>query len=291
MDGLELWAAKPADVGGLPVGRVLPRLKRRTVGAWCFVDHMGPATLDDGAAYDIAPHPHIGLQTVTWLWEGEALHRDSLGTEQQIRPGQLNLMTAGHGVSHSEERLGATSRRLHGVQFWVALPDETRDGPAAFEHHGELPRFELGPAVGTVLIGAPPVGADTATASPARRDTDHFGYDLRHRGGAATFGTDAAHEHAVFVVDGAVRLDGQALPADSFAHLAPGRDELTLEADGDAHLIVLGGTPFPTPITMFWNYVGRSSDEVRSAHAAWQAGDDDRFGVVASPFPRTLGPS
>lgn len=290
-EGIDIWPAKPADVGGLPVGRVLPRRAHRTVGAWCFLDHMGPATIADDAVYDIAPHPHIGLQTVTWLFTGEALHRDSLGTEQQIRPGQLNLMTAGNGVSHSEEQLGAESRRLHGVQLWVALPDETRAGPAAFEHHGELPRFELGSTTGTVLIGDPPEGADIATASPARRDTDHFGYDLHHRGGPTTFGTDPAHEHAVFVVDGAVRVDDRVLPANSLAYVAPGRDELLLDADRPAHVIVLGGTPFPMPITMFWNYVGRSADELRTAHAAWQAGDEQRFGVVSSPFPRTLGPA
>ncbi|MCU1367276.1 MAG: putative MarR-family transcriptional regulator, partial [Ilumatobacteraceae bacterium] len=150
------------------------------MGAWCFVDHMGPADVPIGVGSDVGPHPHIGLQTVTWLLEGEALHRDSLGSEQLIRPGELNLMTAGHGIAHAEEGLGARSGRAHGVQLWVAQPDATRNGAPAFEHHDDLPRVEMANGEGSVLVGA-----FGGAASRARRDTDHFGIDLALRIGAA----------------------------------------------------------------------------------------------------------
>src|SRR5215210_1716331 len=128
---LEIIEGRDAQVGAFGVNRVLPRRRRRSVGAWCFVDHMGPGDVTADRGLDIGPHPHIGLQTVTWLLRGEVLHRDSLGSEQVIRPGQLNLMTAGHGVSHSEETAGTYAGALHGVQLWVAQPSATRDGPPA----------------------------------------------------------------------------------------------------------------------------------------------------------------
>src|SRR3954471_22693840 len=140
---LEIIEGRDAQVGAFGVNRVLPRRARRTVGSWCFVDHMGPGRVTADRGLDIGPHPHAGLQTVTWLLHGEVLHRDSLGSEQVIRPGQLNLMTAGEGVSHSEEARGVYDCPLHGVQLWVAQPDATRHGAAAFEHHFELPRIEL----------------------------------------------------------------------------------------------------------------------------------------------------
>ena len=149
---VELTESHVAQVGDLQVRRALPRRQRRTVGSWCFADHMGPAQVRAGEGIDIGPHPHIGLQTVTWLTDGEILHRDSLGSEQLIRPGQLNLMTAGAGVSHSEEGT-AYSGPLQGVQFWVVQPEETRHGPAAFEHQPSLPEVELDNAVATVFIG------------------------------------------------------------------------------------------------------------------------------------------
>ena len=168
-------------VGSLTVQRALPRRGRRTVGSWCFADVMGPA---DAAAVGIGPHPHIGLQTVTWLLAGELLHLDSLGSEQPIRPGQLNLMTAGHGVAHAEESPG--SRPLHGIQLWIAQPEATRHDEPAFEHHADLPGTELPGCEVTVLVG------DLAGArSPARCDTEHVGAELRlqrvgrHPGGGA----------------------------------------------------------------------------------------------------------
>src|SRR3954470_24091974 len=150
---VEVLEGRRAEVGGFEVHRVLPRRQRRSVGAWCFVDQMGPGQVTAARGLDIGPHPHIGLQTVTWLLRGAILHRDSLGSEQLIRPGQLNLMTAGHGVSHSEETAGVYTGELHGIQLWVAQPSSTRDGDAAFEHHAELPQQEVDNGVATVIIG------------------------------------------------------------------------------------------------------------------------------------------
>jgi redox-sensitive bicupin YhaK (pirin superfamily) len=150
---VEVTDSRDARVGEAHVRRALPRKGRRTVGAWCFADHMGPADVTENSGLDVGPHPHMGLQTVTWLIDGEALHLDSLGSEQVIKPGQLNLMTAGGAISHAEEATGHYRGTLQGIQLWVALPEETRHGAGAFEHHAELPQSELDGAVATVLVG------------------------------------------------------------------------------------------------------------------------------------------
>ena len=196
---VEVTESRESQVGAFRVRRALPRRGRRTVGAWCFLDHMGPAAIDKTHGLDVAPHPHIGLQTVTWLLEGEAVHRDSLGSEQVIAPNQLNLMSAGRGVSHSEEGTGRYRGQLQGVQLWIAQPSTTRDGAPAFEHHGELPRVEHDRAVATILVGEL-----HGTASPARRDSDLAGLDLDLRPGSTTLPLRPDYEHAVVVVTGVV---------------------------------------------------------------------------------------
>ena len=278
--GLEVLEGRTAEVGGFGVRRVLPRHGRRTVGAWCFVDHMGPGTVGPGNGLDIGPHPHIGLQTVTWLLRGAVLHRDSLGSEQVIRPGQLNLMTAGDGISHSEETTDVHVGELHGVQLWVALPSATRAGPPDFEHHAELPQVDLGGATATLLIGSL-----AGATSPARRDTDHFGADLDLRAGRTVVPLSSPHEHALVVLDGAVAVDGQALAPGRLGYLGPGRDEVAVDVAEPARVLLVGGTPFPEEVLMWWNYVARSRDEVIAAHRDWSTGAA-RFGTVASPLPR-----
>ncbi|WP_426571226.1 pirin family protein [Aquihabitans sp. McL0605] len=279
---IEVTEGRAAEVGEFQVQRVLPYRARRTVGAWCFVDQMGPGPVTAEHGLDIAPHPHIGLQTVTWLLHGEVLHRDSLGSEQVIRPGQLNLMTAGAGVSHSEETRGVYDGTLHGVQLWVALPDATRFGAPAFEHHFELPRVELDNGAATVLVGEL-----AGTTSPARRDTDHFGADLALQVGTSTVPLAPTHEHAVAVLDGAVAVDGTLLEPGRLGYLGVGRRELALTADAPARVLLLGGTPFPDQLVMWWNYVARTRDEVTEAHHSW-VGDDGRFGTVRSPLDRIV---
>jgi len=280
---LEVTDPHEAQVGRFRVRRALPRRARRTVGSWCFVDLMGPAEVSADRGLDVPPHPHIGLQTVTWLLAGEGLHRDSLGTEQVLAPGQLNLMTAGRGIAHSEEATGRYAGPLQGVQLWVAQPDATRHGEPAFEHHAELPQVDLGSAVATVLVGEL-----AGECSPARRDTDHLGADLQLRPGETVLPLGPDHEHAVLVVDGEVEVAGTAVRAGQLAYVGVGHDELPLSAWGPARIMLLGGVPFPDRLVMWWNYVARSEDEVTDAHRAWADGDEQRFGPVASPLPRTV---
>src|SRR6201988_275271 len=174
---LEITVARNARVGDITVRRMLPLRLRRSIGAWCFIDHYGPMDVDGVTGMAVPPHPHIGLQTVTWLLSGNVLHRDSLGSEQLIRPGQLNLMTSGRGIAHAEESPAEHDPTLHGVQLWVALPDAGRQVDPAFEHHGELPATSLGGFMITVLTGelagaasaattfSPIVGAELSAAS------------------------------------------------------------------------------------------------------------------------------
>lgn len=280
----EITDSRTSTVGDHQVRRALPRKDRRTIGAWCFADHMGPSDYDESHPAGVGPHPHIGLQTVTWLLDGELLHRDNLGSEQTIVAGQLNLMTAGRGVSHAEESVHPTGR-LHGIQLWVAQPETTRHGDAAFEHHGELPRIELPDATATVLVGS--LGE---VVSPARRDTDHFGAELAMRPGTTTVPVDPAHELGLVVLDGRVEIDGSVLTPGHLAYLAPGRDEVTLVAPEPSIVMLLGGTPFESKLTMWWNFVGRSTDEIDAARADWSAGDE-RFGDTGSAWSRIPAPT
>jgi redox-sensitive bicupin YhaK (pirin superfamily) len=291
---IEILDSRETTVGRLRVRRALPRRAHRTVGAWCFADHMGPADVTEEQGVDIGPHPHMGLQTVTWLVAGEVLHRDSLGSEQVVRAGQLNLMTAGRGVAHAEEATGRYRGSLHGIQLWVAQPDRTRMGEAAFEHHASLPGVDLDNGEAVVIVG------DFAgVVSPARRDTDHFGADLT-LGGPATLPLRADSEHALVVLSGAVELEGRPVEPGQLAFLGPGRSDVGLRAvGGQARVLLLGGVPFPEPVFMWWNFVARSATEVDEAYRQWQAGDGDgggegdeggRFGAVASRLARIPAP-
>ena len=274
---VEVTPSREAEVGGAPVRRALPTKGRRTVGAWCFADHLGPVADDDGLS--IGPHPHIGLQTVTWLVAGEVLHRDSLGSEQLIRPGQLNLMTAGGGIAHSEEATFGRRER-HGIQLWVAQPEETRHGEPDFEHHAELPGLEVDGGSATVLVGD-----FGGVGSPARRDTDHVGVDLDLAPGTRIVPLEARHEYALVVLAGAVETLDHHVEPGRLAYLGQGRDELALTTADPTRVLLLGGAPFPDPLVMWWNFVARTRDEIRAARADWEAGDQ-RFGPVASPLDR-----
>jgi redox-sensitive bicupin YhaK (pirin superfamily) len=284
---VEVLDAREATVGSMLVQRALPRRRRRTVGAWCFVDQFGPATVDVDGGIDIGPHPHTGLQTVTYLTEGQVLHRDSLGSEQVIRPGQLNLMTAGNGVVHAEEPTGHYRGLLHGVQLWVAQPDATRAGAAAFEHHAELPQLELPAALVTVLVGEV-----AGTLSPARRDTDHVGAEVLLRAGTTVLPLEPSQEHALVVLDGVLVLDDRLAMPGQTVYLGIGRDEVVLAtAEPTTRVLLLGGTPFEEPLLMWWNFVGRSREEVAEAQRQWAADDRSRFGAVATGLARVPAPA
>ncbi len=208
------------------------------MGAWCFVDHLGPTTVTADRGVDIAPHPHMGLQTATWLLSGEAVHRDSLGSEQVIRPGQLNLMTAGHGIAHSEEATGRFSGDFHGVQLWIAQPQETRDGDAAFDHHSDLPKIDLDASVATVLVGAL-----AGSTSPARRDTDHLGLDLDLRGPSTTVPLRHDYEYGIVVFSGALMVADQTVEPGRFAYLGIGARRVPAFHNGADPCLVDRGNP------------------------------------------------
>jgi quercetin 2,3-dioxygenase len=261
---------------------VLPTKGRRTVGAWCFVDLAGPADAEEPDPMEVGPHPHIGLSTVTWLLEGEALHTDSLGTEQLIRPGQLNLMTAGHGIAHAEL---AARPPFRGVQLWVAQPEATRHGPSAFEHHEQLPAIELERAHGLVFLGA---AADVT--SPARTDSPLLGVDLTLRRGISVVPLSRAAEHAVVPLDGKVRVGAEVVEPGWLALVPAGLDELALEAgDQGARALVLGGEPLGEEVAMWWNFVARDRDELTAAWREWRD-RTDRFGAVPSTLERIEAP-
>ena len=282
---IEVSESRSAQVGNVPVRRALPTRGRRTVGPWCFVDHMGPTTPSVGGGIDVPPHPHIGLQTVTWLFDGTALHRDSLGSEQLIRPGQLNLMTAGAGIVHSEEDPDGSGDRIHGMQLWVALPERTRWGGSAFEHHRDLPRIDVGRGTCTVLVGR-----FAGDMSPARTDSQCMGVELDLTPGVTVLPLDPAYEHAVVVAEGSPEIEGTPIGPGHLAYLAPGADGLVLTSRTPTVALLIGGIPFDEEVVMWWNFVARSREELADAYRDWSDGAE-RFGPVASTLDRvTVGP-
>jgi redox-sensitive bicupin YhaK (pirin superfamily) len=257
------------------VRRMLPTLGRRMVGAWCFLDHYGPDDIAGQDGMQVAPHPHIGLQTVTWLYEGEVLHRDSLGNEQLVRPGELGLMTSGRGISHSEESPPAHPALLHGMQLWVALPGGDRGDAPAYEHHPKLPVVTGSGASATVIMGE----LDGA-ASPGRAYSPLMGAEVSLREGAdVRLPLEPDFEHAVVAASPGVEVDGVPLAVGSLMYLGTGRPDVRLRAETATGVLLLGGEPFEEEIVMWWNFVGRGGDEVAAARAAWQA-EEERFGVV-----------
>jgi quercetin 2,3-dioxygenase len=280
--GLELTEARVARVGDMTVRRLLPLRLRRSVGAWCFVDHYGPMSVDGVTGMRVPPHPHIGLQTVTWLISGNVLHRDSLGSEQMIRPGQLNLMTAGRGIAHSEESPAEHDPSLHGVQLWVALPDASRHTEPSFSHHAELPSAGIGGFTATVFVGS--LGG---ARSPAAMFSEIVGAELAAaRDTTAAIPLAAPHEHVVFVATGSAQVRGTVLRPGQLLYLDPGPEQVSVSAAAGSRLFLLGGVPLGEQLLMWWNLVARTSEEIQAAVADWRAG---RFDTVAgydgAPLP------
>ena len=251
------------------------------MGAWVFLDHFGPADIAGTPGIDVAPHPHTCLQTVSWLLEGEMLHKDSLGYEQLIRPGQLNLMTAGAGISHSEESPPDHGERIHGVQFWIALPDERRFIEPAFDHHPEVPVLQRGDARVSLLIGE-----FDGESSPARTYSPLIGLEVHlPEGGRVELPVEAAHEHAAMLIEGEITICGQALSTGALHYLGFDRDVVDITAERPARFMLIGGEPLEIAegekLLLWWNFVGRSWEEVRAFSRAWTEGDA-RFGQVAA---------
>lgn len=276
----ERLTAHLGDVGGLTIRRALPTAKRRMVGAWCFLDHAGPADLTPTTAMRVGPHPHTGLQTFSWMIEGEVLHRDSLGSVQMLRPGQVNLMTAGRGISHTEE---SQSDRLQLAQLWIALPDAVRECPPAFEHFPELPSFATG-GFDTMLL----VGEFGGHRSPVPSHTPLLGMDLSAaRAAQAELALHPDHEYGLMVLEGelSVTVDGESTGMSKpgeLLYLAPGAQSLRLlSGGGKSRALLLGGPPFGEPVLLFWNFVGRSREEMVACAQEWNEREDGgRFGAV-----------
>jgi len=272
---------------GLTVSRTLPHRDRRMVGPWCFLDRFGPLPMTDGAAMAVAPHPHTGLQTVTWLLGGEVTHRDSLGSQQTIRPGQLNLMTAGAGIAHAEH--SAPTGVLDGVQLWVALPEDSRAVAPAFAHHADLPVGEDRAARITVLAGAL-----AGLVSPARVYSPLLAAQVElSADGRALLPLDPDFEHAVLALAGQASTDGRELPDGDLVYLGSGRRALSLRAEASATLLVLGGEPSTSEFVLWWNFLGRDHDEVAAARERWESGgfapvaDVGQPPLPAPPMPTT----
>ncbi|MEV3932662.1 pirin family protein [Streptomyces sp. NPDC049944] len=256
------------------VRRLLPNLGRRMVGAWAFVDHYGPDDIADEPGMQVPPHPHMGLQTVSWLHDGEVLHRDSLGSLQRILPRELGLMTSGRAISHSEESPKPHGRFLHGAQLWVALPEADRHVEPHFQHHADLPVVTAPGLTATVILGE----LDGAS-SPGTAYTPIVGADLALTGGAeARLPLDPDFEYAVLSMSGEAEVDGVPVLPGSMLYLGCGRTELPLRARSDAGLMLLGGEPFEEEIVMWWNFIGRSQDDISKARQDWMEGQ--RFGQV-----------
>ncbi|MDT7661162.1 MAG: quercetin 2,3-dioxygenase [Pseudonocardiales bacterium] len=303
---LELHRAREVTLGErTKVRRLLPTLGRRLVGAWCFIDHYGPDDIAEQAGMQVPPHPHIGLQTVSWLLDGAVHHRDSLGSDVTIHPGQLGLMTAGRAIAHSEQSPPVHPAQLHGAQLWVALPGAARDMAPAFELHTELPTLTDRGLRATVLLGEL-----TGAASPGTVHTPLLGVDLTLAAGAdVRLPLEPDFEYAVLAPSGAGTVigSGAAVGGDSrtgrprievagaevadvsvglgdLLYLGTGRSELRIRTEQASRLLLLGGEPFDEKLVMWWNFVARDGAEITEARADWMAGR--RFGTVAGGDPQ-----
>jgi redox-sensitive bicupin YhaK (pirin superfamily) len=295
------WREVP--LGGpraMPVRRTLPQRGRTTIGAWCFADHYGPDDVAATGGMVVPPHPHTGLQTVSWLFEGEIEHRDSAGSHALVRPGSVNLMTAGRGISHSEVSTPGTTR-LHGVQLWVALPDASRHAAPFFEHAETMP-VVVGDATVRVFVGELAGGMADAASAPVTVFSPLLGAQVDlPAGGSAELPLDPTFEHGVLVDAGPVHLEVDGSDAatqvgwSELAYVEPGRDRLRLTAGDDpVRVVLLGGVPFGEELVMWWNFIGRSHDEVVEFRRRWQSDVIDRndpdgpFGTVAGYDGRPL---
>ena len=281
---LNRYPGRVADVGGVPVLRALPNRARRMVGAWCFLDHAGPSHFDEGPGMQVGPHPHTCLQTFTWMIEGEVLHRDSLGSEQPIRPGQVNLMTAGKGIAHSEESLGKPD--FHAVQLWIALPKDQRFMPPRFQHYPVLPQFSRQGLQLTVLAGewegqraptevhSPLVAVDMEASQPT----------------SATLALRPEFEYGVLCLYGDLQVNGQTAAANELIYLPEGGSAVDVQCGANSRFILLGGEPYEGGVLIWWNFVGQNQEEIEGFLANWNQGIG--FGEpVASPLPPLTAPT
>lgn len=278
MTKVEIISSREVPLGGprgMSVHRTLPQKQRSTIGAWCFCDHYGPDDVSTSGGMDVAPHPHTGLQTVSWLFTGEITHHDSGGHHAVVKPGEANFMTAGAGICHSEVSTQDTTT-LHGVQLWVALPDDAREGERAFEHYAPNPtHFDGGQAL--VFIGS--LRGET---SPIRTFTPLVGAEIRLQPGATLkLEVNPNYEHGYLLDRGSLTVGDATVQRTEMAYTGIGEKMVELHNPGDTEnlLILLGGEPFTENLVMWWNFVGRTSEEIKKYRDQWQA-KSDRFGRV-----------
>lgn len=281
---LERVSPHRTDVGGIQVNRVLPRRQRRLIGAWCFLDHIGPVS-DSGIGLHVGAHPHIGLQTFTWMMEGEILHRDSLGTEQVARPGQVNLMTAGRGIVHTEDSITGL-RRLHAAQLWIALPQEHADTEPRFDHYPNLPRWREQNLDMTLLIGGYGM-----RAAPTKAFSPLVGMDLQVlQAGKVDLELRPEFEYGLLPLHGDWNIEGEVFAENDLAYLGSGRERLTVQTPTDGRALLVGGTPMSHEVLIWWNFVGASRTAIIQAQRDWEADDKIRFPDVPGATERLMPP-
>ena len=256
----------------IDIRRSLPHAKLGRIGAWVFLDHFGPTNQVDGMV--VASHPHTGLQTVTWPFAGQVHHHDTIGSSQVLRAGELNLMTAGRGIAHSEKSLQVGSE-LHAAQLWLALPDAVRNSAPSFEHHDDLPKLVAGDAAITVFIGEL-----AGVESPATVFSPLVGAELRMAaGGESNVPLNPEWQHGLLVAQGKVLVNGQSVGLNELAYFEVGANELEIEANEDFVGLLLGGAPFDEKIIMWWNFIARTSDEIVDMREHWNSAHED-FGTI-----------
>lgn len=256
--------------GGFMVHRLLPAAQRQSVGPFVFFDHFGPVQLPAGSNTDVRPHPHIGLATVTYLFEGAMMHRDSLGCVQRIEPGAINWMVAGRGIVHSErtpDDLRGKERPMHGLQLWIALPQEQAEALPNFSHTpaADIPHWQAGPAACRLLVGA-----GFGRVSPVRTSSPTLYLDVELRAGGGFVLEPIAAERAIYSVDQPLIVDGQRIEPRQLAVLAPGAT-VEIRAETDAHFVVIGGEPLDGRRFIWWNFVASSRERIEQAKADWTA--------------------
>ncbi len=273
-------------VRGMSVLRLLPHRNLPTIGAWCFLDRFGPAD----TRMRVEPHPHIGLQTVTWPLVGEIRHRDSLGSDVDLTRGQLNLMTAGNGISHSEYSVGEGAVPLDALQFWVVLPESARHGAGGFERHTELPGVPLLSEDGSDASATVVLGEFAGVSSPATVHTPIVGAEIAVPAGTRVrLPLSAAWEHGLMLVEGDVAVGDHEMTINDMLYVGDARDHVEVSSAGGALLFLIGGEPFADDIVMWWNFAGRDHDEIAQARADWEAASA-RFGEVAGHDVRIPAP-